>query len=175
MSSKINISNTLQIIRQDDNEESLASQIECLFDNDIKLNIVKLKKRCLYYMRKIYYIFETNFIVELQSIIEEKKQNDENVDSKEYRNLLDPFKLIYNAHRLSHSVNFKDTLMKECFTYETNSIFKDLPSKYFDQIEREIRLKKVKENASDFENEEAIQLSQRTSAKPGSSDSEDNI
>lgn len=53
---------TTYMPRDDNNEQkNLEEMIKYMFKPEVRVNIMKLKQRCLYYMRKIYKIYEIVF------------------------------------------------------------------------------------------------------------------
>lgn len=59
--------------KTDDGEMSLNQQVQTIFTNEIRFNVLKMKQRCIYYMRKVYYIYEINFLTQMKPVTPKEK------------------------------------------------------------------------------------------------------
>ena len=58
---KRDMTTTIDKRKDEEGDATLGSLVDTFFDPDIRFNMLKFKHRCVYYMRKLYYIYETNF------------------------------------------------------------------------------------------------------------------
>lgn len=112
------------LIDKQRSSKSFEDQVKLLFVLDVRINIENYKQRCLQYMKKIYAIFETNFLQE--DIFEKNKE------------VMNPYKTIWFAFNANHNEGFKEVLMAELDLYDKTKYGK-VQSEYLDLINNELR------------------------------------
>ena len=75
----------------------------------VEKNINNYKQRCIEYLRKIYGIFETNFLYE---------------NFEKYQDVLNPYKTLYPAHNMARTEEYRTQIMLEFAYYDTTSFGK---------------------------------------------------
>lgn len=148
--------------KEEEGSIALGSLIETFFDPEIRFNMLKFKHRCVYYMRKIYYIYETNFgfhksdemtpkaiPMEPKTPMHHRIPSEKLESETDQRTLfIDPFRLIYNGILITNSEPFKDELMKECLKYEQNPFYAKSHSRWLENINKNIRNRKAYDDSS---------------------------
>jgi hypothetical protein len=114
--------------------KSLLEQVKWNFILEVRINIMKYKFRALSYLRKVYTIFELNFLSPYRNFFKEH-HNDESIT------FCDPYKIIWFALSATHSDNLKGELMMELDHYDANTSFGMLESEHFMAVNNHIRKK----------------------------------
>jgi hypothetical protein len=107
---------------------SLEENVKYAFVIDIRINILCYKYRSLHYLRKIYSIFDTNFLTpDFESI-------------KSSGNYCDPYKVIWNAISQTQSEFLRGELIAELDFYD-GSLYPKLESEQYQLVMVHIRKK----------------------------------
>jgi hypothetical protein len=114
--------------------KSLQEQVKWNFILEVRINIMKYKYRALSYLRKVYTIFELNFLGPYRNFFKEH-HNDESIT------FCDPYKIVWFALNATHSDNLKGELMMELDHYDANTSYSMLESEHYIAVDNHIRKK----------------------------------
>lgn len=156
-------------IDQDKVHRKLTDQIKHNFVPEVRQNMMITKRRCQKYLKKIYSIFE--FVIFFPKL---KNQNflkpylQHIIKYKSSINILDPFRVLFEAYNTTKEQAFKDDLAAQVGFYGKNELYRALKSEHINLINKQIRNidgeKEESNSAVDHEDEHSFISSVSNSA-----------